>query len=67
MLETERFTQGLWSRDGTHFDMYNVAFAQLLLNLLDHLQRTGAIEPQPERDDGHARSSRVTTALGLHF
>lgn len=48
VLETYAFTEGLHSHDGLHYQESNVVIAQLLFNLLDHLQRTKALPPLRE-------------------
>ena len=50
-LRLFEYTEGLWSRDGVHYDDENIVFVQLLLNSLWRMQREhGLLQVVPERN-----------------
>ena len=72
-LRLFEYTEGLWSRDGVHYDDENIVFAQLLLNSLWRMQREYSILPvvaehNPEDPTsfrlGHPKDVGVTAYVG---
>ena len=56
-LRLFEYTNGIWSRDGVHYDDENIVFAQLLLNSLWRMQREhNVIAVVSERDPGDPTS-----------
>lgn len=67
-LRTFEYTNGLWSRDGTHYDDENIVMVQLLLNSLWRMQREhGLIAIVPEADPEDPTNFRITRPEDLNI